>query len=205
MQISRSSACGIRTLHPCEEAMKMYHTAYRLAARPLLAAAIFLLLPLVAMRFTAEVRWTLSDFVFAGVLILAVGIPLELVLRTAHDRAYRTAAILALGTTFLLLWSNGAVGITDSDADALYLLMVAVGVVGALLAGFRAAGMARVMAAMALAQTGIGVGALLVGRVPAYDSAFEILGLTAFFVAPFVGSALLFRRSARRAADRSAA
>jgi hypothetical protein len=185
--------------------MKTHYTMYQLAARPLLVAALVLLLPLVAMQFTSEVKWTLSDFVFAGVLILAVGIPLELVLRTAHGSAYRTAAILALGTTFLLIWSNGAVGITDSEADGLYLLVVVIGVVGAFVARFRPAGMAWVMLAMATAQAVVGVGALLAGVVPAYNSAFEILGITGFFVAPFVGSALLFRQAAQGGSEQGAA
>jgi len=33
--------------------------------------ALILLIPLVAMQFTSEVNWTLSDFVFAGVLLFA--------------------------------------------------------------------------------------------------------------------------------------
>lgn len=56
--------------------------------------------------------------------------------------------------------------------------------------------MARAMLAMALAQALVGAVALIAGMVPAYNSALEILGLTGLFVALFVGSAWLFRKSA---------
>lgn len=49
------------------------------------AAAFMLLLPLVAMQFTNEVRWTLSDFVFAAVLIGAVGVIFELTVRASSN------------------------------------------------------------------------------------------------------------------------
>ena len=42
------------------------------------AAAAFILLPLVAMRFTDEVNWDLFDFAFAIALVGSVGIALEL-------------------------------------------------------------------------------------------------------------------------------
>ncbi len=54
------------------------------------------------------------------------------------------------------------------------------------------------MFAAALAQASIGAIALAAGIVPAYNSAFEILGITAFYAAPFIGSALLFRQAAHR-------
>ncbi len=53
------------------------------------------------------------------------------------------------------------------------------------------------MFAMALAQALVAVIALIAGIVPAYNSAFEVLGITGFYVALFVGSALLFRHAAR--------
>ena len=45
--------------------------------------ALILLIPLVAMQFTSEVNWTLSDFVFAGVLLFGTGLTYELVARKA--------------------------------------------------------------------------------------------------------------------------
>ncbi len=157
------------------------------------AAALVLLLPLVA-----GAPWTVGDFVFAGALILGVGVPFELVVRKTDAIAYRAGAGLALSGAFLLVWVNAAVGITDSEADAMYLVVLAVGIVGAFVVRFRPAGMARAMFATALAMASVGVTALIAGVVPAYNSAFEILGVTGFFAALWVGSALLFRNAARQ-------
>jgi hypothetical protein len=176
--------------------MMTYRTAHRVIVRPLLATAILLAVPLVAMHFTHEVVWTPVDFIFAGALILGAGIPFELALRKSRNMGYRAGVGLALASAFLMLWADGAVGITDSAADAFYLVAVVIGVIGAFAARFRPAGMARAMFATALAQALVGVVALSVGVVPAYNSAIEILGITAFFAALFVGSALLFRQAA---------
>ncbi len=80
------------------------------------AAALVLLLPLAAMQFTDEVDWTLSDFVFAGILLSASLAAYELVARRTGDPCYRAGAGLAVAALFLLSWSNAAVGITDSEA-----------------------------------------------------------------------------------------
>lgn len=185
--------------------MKTNPNAYRVIVRPLLATALLLMIPLIAMQLTDEVVWTLSDFIFAGVLILGVGIPFELAMRKSRDTVYRAGIGLALVSAFLLLWSNAAVGITDSGADAFYLVVVAIGVVGAFVARFRPAGMARAMFVTALAQALVGVIALIAGVVPAFNSAFQILGITGFFAVLFVGSALLFRLAARGGHGRGAA
>jgi hypothetical protein len=114
-----------------------------------------------------------------------------------RSTAYRAAVGVALVAAVVLLWANAAVGITDGAADPIYVGVPAVGIIGAIVARFRPRGMALAMYATALAQTSIGVVALAAGMVPAYNSAFEILGITGFFAALFVASALLFREAAR--------
>jgi hypothetical protein len=161
------------------------------------AAALILLLPLIAMQLTDEVSWSASDFVFAGGLLFGALGAYELALRKTTDTAYRGAVGVALAAVVLLLWANGAVGITDGAADATYPAVPAVGIIGAIVARFRPHGMALAMYATALAQASIGVIALAAGMVPAYNSAFEILGITGFFAALFVTSALLFREATR--------
>ena len=44
--------------------------------RPLLwgGAGLLLLAPLVAMQFTREVNWTVSDFLFAALLVVSLGV-----------------------------------------------------------------------------------------------------------------------------------
>lgn len=160
-------------------------------------AALFLLASFVAMQLTDEVDWSAGDFVFAGVLLFGSLGAYEMAARMTGNTAYRAGVGVAIAAAFLLLWVHAAVGITDSDADGMYLGVVAVGIIGALIARFRPEGMARAMLVTALAQALVGVIALLAGIVPAHNSAFEILGITGFFVALFAGSAMLLREAGR--------
>ncbi|NNF57188.1 MAG: hypothetical protein HKN04_03015 [Rhodothermaceae bacterium] len=165
------------------------------------AAALVLLIPLIAMQFTDEVTWSVADFVIAGILLLAVGIPLELVVRKTGNAAYRWAVGLALATAFLLVWLNGAVGILgaeNNDANMLYGGVLAIGVVGALVARFRPPGMARALAATALAQAALALGALVAGWGSPESGPFEVVALNGFFVALWTGSAVLFGAAARK-------
>ncbi len=67
--------------------------------------------PLIAMQFTNEVQWTVSDFVVAGILLLGAGLVLELILRTIKKTAFRILTIAILLLVFLLIWAELAVGI----------------------------------------------------------------------------------------------
>ena len=176
-----------------ERSTMLDRNAYRSVVGVALATALILLIPLLAAP-----AWTLADFVFAGVLIFGTGLTYVLVARKAGNIAYRSAVGVALAAGFLLVWGNAAMGITDSDADLMFLLWVpAVGIIGAIIARFQPRGMARAMFATALTVALVAVIALIAGIVPAYNSAFEVLGITGFYVALFVGSALLFRYAAR--------
>jgi hypothetical protein len=92
----------------------------RLARRPLstrnvlrvlLATGALLLVPLVAMRFTAEVRWGVFDFIAAAVLLAGAGLALELALAKLRTRRARTIAAGAIALALLATWAELAVGI----------------------------------------------------------------------------------------------
>ena len=114
---------------------------------------------------------------------------------------YKAAVALALATAFILFWVIGAVGVLGADgdpADLMYIGVVAVGIIGAIIARFRPPGMARAMIATALAQAVVAVIALIIGKQDTpYMSVFEILWLNGFFVALFLGSARLFQKAVR--------
>ena len=84
-------------------------SAWRIALWAALAA--LLLLPLVAMQLTDQVAWDGQDFLFAGVLLAALGLGIELVLRSRFGTALKMAAGLAVLAVFLLIWAQAAVGI----------------------------------------------------------------------------------------------
>ena len=73
--------------------------------------AIILLIPFIAMQFTEEVSWTVSDFIVMGILLLGTGLLFELVLRKVTKIKYRTFLLVAIILTFLLVWAELAVGI----------------------------------------------------------------------------------------------
>ncbi len=172
------------------------------------AAALILLLPLVAMQFTDEVNWDVADFALFGALLIAVGVPYELAVRTTGNNAARAAVGIALGAAFILVWVNGAVGIIgseDNPANLMYGGVLAVGIIGAAIARFQPQGMARALFATAVAQALVAVIALI-GRLGApWSGPLEIVALNGFFVALFTGSALLFLKAARGRSETGAA
>ena len=166
-------------------------------------AAILLLLPLFAMQVTNEVAWDLADFVFAGVLIVGVGVAYELTVRMTGNTPYRAAVAVALAAAFILIWINLAVGIIgteDNPANLMYGGVLVVGIIGAVIARFRPDEMARALFAAALAQAVVAAIALIAGMQSPVSPAIEILGLNGFFAALWLGSAWLFRKAAGKQA-----
>jgi hypothetical protein len=74
-------------------------------------AAILLLAPAVAMRFTDAVRWGAADFLLFGVMLAVAGGLMEIVVRVSKRRRVVLGALLAIGALFLLAWAELAVGL----------------------------------------------------------------------------------------------
>lgn len=118
-------------------------------------AVLLLLLPLVAMRFGDEVNWTESDFIFAGILIGGTGALFELTVRMSRDHAYRAGVGFALAASFLTIWATAAVGMIgdeDNPYNLLFIAVIGLAALGAIVARFRAHGMAVTMTTAAVAQ-----------------------------------------------------
>jgi bacteriorhodopsin len=77
----------------------------------LIAVALLLLLPLIAMQFTDEVKWTFFDFAVAGVLLLGTGLLCELVMRKVPNMGARITICLAILALLAVVWIELAVGI----------------------------------------------------------------------------------------------
>ena len=73
-----------------------------------------LLIPLIAMQFTDEVNWTLTDFVVAGVLLFGIGLLISVTLTKLRDSKYKGVILFAIIILFLLIWAELAVGIFGS-------------------------------------------------------------------------------------------
>jgi hypothetical protein len=146
------------------------------------------------MQFTTEVNWDLSDFIIFAVMLAAAGGAFELAARMTPNSAYRAAAGVALAAAFLLIWMNGAVGIIGNEenpANLMYAGVLAVGLIGAVVARGRPKEMARVMIAAAFAQILVAVIALIAGL----GYTFVVTGL---FVALWLTSAWLFQKSSEQ-------
>jgi len=163
-------------------------------------AVALLATPFVAMRFTSEVNWTASDFISAGALLAVIGAGFELAVRASRNLYYRAGAALALLGAFLVIWVNLAVGIVGSEGNPSNLLFfgaLLVGIAGACIARFKAAGMA-----VAAGTTAVALGiAFAIAAMGPTDEPFvshwlELAG-TSVIAVSFLASAALFRRAAR--------
>jgi len=171
---------------------------WRLA--PWIGAAALLTVPALAMRFApqAGIDWSPADFVVMGAMLAVACGLLELAMRASGGWAYRLGALGAVGTGFLTLWANLAVGLVGDEGNRANWLFVGVllaAASGSLLARRRAAGMARAMVATALAQILAATAALAV--TPAGPGRLaEMIALLGILPAGWLASAWLFRRAA---------
>lgn len=155
-------------------------------------AVVLLSVPFIAMRFTDEVKWTASDFVFAGMLFGMVGGVIELAVRRSNGWAYRGGVIAAGLASFMILWANGAVGMIGNEGNRYNLLFglpIMIALLGSIVARFKARGMSLAMLGAAAVHIAVALGGL------GQDSrgvVFSLL-LSAFWLV----SAALFRGSSR--------
>lgn len=164
--------------------------------RPVLATAAVLLIPLMAMQFTSEVNWTLSDFVVMGIIVFIPSYLFEIALRSAWTTTYKMAAAIALAASFLLVWVNAAVGIIgDGPANLLYLTVIVMGVIGALMARAKPRGMSLTLFGMAVVQLAVTVIGLIVAYPDVSPGVIPVLGLGGFFAVLFAVSATLFQQA----------
>lgn len=104
---------------------------------------------------------------------------------------YRAAVGVAAATALLQVWMNLAVATEGDNSGGLMYFAVLVLGIGSILARLRPHGMARALFATALAQALVAVTAMI-----AWKQYFEFSLLNGFFMALWIGSALLFRHAA---------
>jgi hypothetical protein len=176
---------------------------------PWLIATLIMLVPLLAMQYSGEVVWSETDFSLMGAMLFGACGAYELAARKVGNLAYRAAVGVAAAAVIILTWINLAVGIIgseDNPANLMYGGVLAVGILGALVARFQPDGMARTLFATALAQAVVGVIALSAGLGSAGANwPGPIVVLTGFFTVLWLISAWLFRKAAREQVPTGAA
>lgn len=154
-------------------------------------AAVAWLAPLAA-RLLADLPWTPFDFIAWAVMLLVAAGLAEAGLRLSGQLAYRAGMIVAVGTSFLITWSNLAVGIIGDENNPLnqiFFGVIAVALIGAFVARFRPKGMAVAMLVTAVAQFATAFLAL------AYEHI--VFGIVGVFALGWLLAAWLFREAAR--------
>ena len=175
-----------------ENTMLFLRNSWRLALWGLVI--VLLLLPLIAMQFTAEVNWTGFDFVIAAILLGGTAFCIELGCRYSRTAAARLGWALVVLTSLLLVWINLAVGIIgseDNPANLLYLSVLASVSCGALWVRFQAQRMSDVLVLTACLQLTVELVIQLagLGAAPVLNAAFAVLWLLAAGLLRNAGSA----------------
>lgn len=75
-------------------------------------ATFILIIPLIAMQFTNEVNWEITDFIIAGILLFGAGFLIEIVL--TKSKKYKTLLFVTIIVLLLLIWIEMAVGLFGS-------------------------------------------------------------------------------------------
>jgi hypothetical protein len=124
------------------------------------SAAALLITPLIAMQFTPDVRWDAADFLFAAIILGIVGGLVELTIRLTANWISRLGAFFAISASFMLIWSNAAVGLIgngDNPINLLFGAVLAVAVLGTCLSRIHASILPAAMLAAGASQALIGL------------------------------------------------
>jgi hypothetical protein len=76
-----------------------------------LIVGILLLIPAIAMQFTAEVNWSAGDFFIAGILLLGTGLVLDFVIRNVKASPLKIGMCIGIMLALVVIWAELAVGI----------------------------------------------------------------------------------------------
>ncbi|HET6379627.1 MAG TPA: hypothetical protein VFH63_01140 [candidate division Zixibacteria bacterium] len=158
--------------------------------RWVLLTAALLAVPALAMALNVgDVEWGALDFAVAGVLLLAAGLLFEYAASRSMSIVQRLAIAIAVLAALGLMWINLAVGMMEVEAgNAMYLLVVLVGLVGTAIGRFEPREASMVLFATAATQVVVAVVGLATGLGPT-------LPADVAFVLAWGASGLLFRQA----------
>lgn len=161
--------------------------------RVALGALAVLMVPLVASQVVDGWHWGAGSFVFVYVLFFATGMAYAVIARKMDAWSYKAGVGLALVAGFALGWSN-MVQVADSGhpENLVYYSVLAVGVVGALLARLQARGLTYTLFAMAATLALI---ALILPSGAPPDMAWRMAIGHGVYVVLFTTSGLMFRHA----------
>lgn len=177
--------------------------------KDLLIIALFplavLAIPLVAMEFTREVNWTLSDFVAMWFVLTIPTFLFRLLVTRPQPWTYKLGAAIAVVTGFFITWVNLAVQIIgdENPAFVLYFVALLVGLVGVGISRLQPAGMAKAAFATAASLFLIPIIAVIFWPVDFSPGVLPVFFGNTVLVLAFVVSGVLFRHAAGQTAGRT--
>jgi hypothetical protein len=171
--------------------------------RVALGTGLLLLIPLTAKLFVPGMLWSPGDFLAASILLFGAGLTFVLISRMNDNTAYRLAAGVGVAAGLLLVWANMAVGLVgseDNPANLLYLGVLAVALIGAVVARFQPLGMSNAMFAASLTYLVVTAIALFVwtptgAAAEPQVKLLNVLVANGAFAAIWAVSGWLFRRA----------
>ena len=72
---------------------------------------LLLMIPLIAMQLTDEVKWSLFDFIIMGAMLSITGLVGEVILKKVKKSKHRLILYITIVMIFFLIWAELAVGI----------------------------------------------------------------------------------------------
>ena len=72
---------------------------------------ILLLIPMIAMQLTDEVKWSFFDFLIMGIMLSITGLALGVIIKKIKYYKYRNIFIAIIVMIFLLIWAELGVGL----------------------------------------------------------------------------------------------
>lgn len=175
--------------------MQSFSKTYKYIIALFIVVSLLMLIPLIAMQYSHEVVWTLSDFVIAWILLFGTGLIFILISTRINNLFYKAAVGLAVVTALFLIWSNLAVGLIgseDNQANLMYGAVFTVLFLGSIIARLQPKGMSITLLAAAFTQAIICIIAIIGGYGLPENSPMQLVFINGFFITLFLGSSLLF-------------
>ena len=73
------------------------------------------MIPLLAMKFTVDVNWSIYDFVVMGFLLLFFSLGIDVTMKKVKNENIKILYVVLTILIFLLIWAELAVGIFGSQ------------------------------------------------------------------------------------------
>lgn len=162
----------------------------------------FLFIPMLAMLLQTGLQWSVFDFMVVGGLVFTAAMGFMLLRSWSNSPTQSLAAMLAVASTFLVVWVNLAVGLIGAGphwGNWIYAIIPFVIVGGVMIGGQNVRGLRISMYAAAISFLVIGLIALIAGLQNLPESSVrEIIGINVMFATLYLFSALLFQFGDKR-------